>query len=120
MRISDWSSDVCSSDLEIRADTLTAWFREAPQGGTELSQVDADGNVVITTPQEVAHGREGVYNALEGTATLEGDVRITRGKNQLNGERAVVNLDTGISRILPAGKGGGRVKGLFTPGAVQQ
>src|SRR3546814_5229652 len=37
---------------EIRADTLTAWFREAPQGGTELSQVDADGNVVITTPQE--------------------------------------------------------------------
>lgn len=105
---------------EIRADTLTAFFQEAKKGGTELARVDADGNVVITTPQEVARGREGVYNALKGTATLDGDVRITRGKNQLNGERAVVNLNTGVSRLLPAGKGGDRVKGLFTPGTAQQ
>lgn len=105
---------------EIRADTLTAFFQEAKKGGNELTRVDAAGNVVITTPQEVARGREGVYNALQGTATLDGDVRITRGKNQLNGERAVVNLNTGVSRLLPASKGGDRVKGLFTPGTAQQ
>lgn len=105
---------------EIRADTLTAHFREAQKGGTELTRVDADGDVVITTPQEVARGREGVYDALKGTATLDGDVRITRGENQLNGQRAVVNLNTGVSRLLPAAKGGDRVKGLFTPGTAQQ
>ena len=105
---------------KIRADTLTAFFEKSKKGGTVLSQVEADGNVVITTPEEVARGREGVYNAQKGTATLTGDVRITRGKNQLNGERAVVNLNTGVSRLLPAGKDGGRVKGLFTPGTVPQ
>jgi len=102
----------------IRADVLTAYFEPGKQGSTTLSQVVADGNVVITTPEEVARGREGVYSVAKGTATLNGDVRITRGKNQLNGERAVVNLNTGISRLLPAGKDGGRVKGLFTPGTA--
>jgi lipopolysaccharide export system protein LptA len=104
----------------IRADTLVARFEERTKGGSTLAIVEANGNVVITTPQEVARGREGVYNADKGTATLTGDVRITRGKNQLNGERAVVNLKTGISRLLPAGAGGERVKGLFTPGKVPQ
>lgn len=102
----------------IRADLLTAYFTAGKQGKTELSQVDADGNVVITTPEEVARGREGVYSVAKGTATLTGDVRITRGKNQLNGERAVVNLNTGVSRLLPAGKSDGRVKGLFVPGTA--
>ncbi len=105
---------------KIRADALTAFFVESKKGGTALNRVDAEGNVVITTPEEVARGREGVYNADKGTATLTGDVRITRGKNQLNGERAIVNLNTGISRLLPAGKDGGRVKGLFTPGTATQ
>jgi lipopolysaccharide export system protein LptA len=103
----------------IRADSLTAYFQEqAPGAGISISRVDAVGDVVITTPQEVARGREGVYNARTGTATLNGDVRITRGENQLNGERAEVNLNTGISRLLPAGQGGERVRGLFTPGTA--
>lgn len=103
----------------IRADSLTAYFQEqAPGAGSSISRVDAVGDVVITTPQEVARGREGVYNARTGTATLNGDVRITRGENQLNGERAEVNLNTGISRLLPAGQGGERVRGLFTPGTA--
>jgi lipopolysaccharide export system protein LptA len=105
---------------EIRADVLTAFFQESKQGQTALNRVEADGNVVITTPEEVARGREGVYNAAKGTATLTGDVRITRGKNQLNGERAVVNLNTGVSRLLPGGGESGRVKGLFTPGSAEQ
>ena len=93
--------------------------RDAVPGRTTTWTVEADGNVVITTPEEVARGREGVYNADKGTATLTGDVRITRGENQLNGERAVVNLNTGVSRLLPAAKGE-RVKGLFTPGTAPQ
>lgn len=104
----------------IRADTLTAHFEERKKGGSTLTLVEADGNVEITTPQEVARGHEGVYNADKGTATLTGDVRITRGKNQLNGARALVNLNTGVSRLLPAAQGGERVKGLFTPGKVPQ
>jgi len=99
----------------IDADVLTAHFGEGPNGENRIEQVDALGNVVITTPEEVVHGDEGVYDVLREVATLEGDVRVTRGENQLNGERAVVNLKTGVSRMLPGSKAGGRVKGLFTP-----
>jgi len=106
-------------DQTIRADTMTAYFEEAPDGGNRISRVDALGAVVITTAQDVARGDEAVYNAAERTATLAGDVRITRGQNQLNGRRAVVDLDTGISRLLPGGDGG-RVQGLFTPNEARQ
>lgn len=99
----------------IDADVLTAYFGDGPDGENRIERVDAIGNVVITTPEEVVHGDEGVYDVLREVATLIGDVRVTRGENQLNGNRAEVNLKTGVSRMLPGGKSGGRVKGLFTP-----
>lgn len=102
-------------DRTIRADTLTARFTEDKTGKQQLSRVDADGNVVITTPNEIARSRQAVYTVANETAVLSGDVKITQGKNQLNGQRAEVNLRTGVSRLL-AGKGGdGRVKGIFVP-----
>lgn len=104
----------------IDADVLTAFFGDGPDGVSRVERVDAIGDVVITTPQEVVRGREGVYDVLRETATLAGDVRVTRGDNQLNGERAEVNLKTGISRMLPGDGSGGRVKGLFTPDSTTQ
>lgn len=102
-------------DRTIRADTLTARFAEDKSGKQQLVRVDADGNVVITTPNEIARSRQAVYTVATETAVLVGDVKITQGRNQLNGQRAEVNLRTGVSRLL-AGKGGdGRVKGIFVP-----
>ena len=54
------------------------------------------------------------YNATTEKAILSGDVRITRGQNQLNGARAEVDFKTGVSRMLADGDKG-RVKGLLTP-----
>ena len=107
---------------EIRADALTAFFEPNLQGTLEAVRMDAVGNVVITTPQEVARGDEGVYNVKKGIATLSGDVRITRGETQLNGSVAEVNFKTGISRLLSSGKSNssGRVKGLFSPRKKQK
>lgn len=101
----------------IRADALTARFAEGPGGVLEAVRVDAVGNVEIVTPTEVARGREGVYDVRAGVAVLSGDVRITRGDTQLNGARAEVNLETGLSRILSAGNGAGsgRVRALLVP-----
>lgn len=100
----------------IRADALTARFVETKEGALDVSRVDAVGNVVITTPREVARGSKGVYYVAKGIATLDGDVRITRGANQLSGEAAEVNLRTGVSRLVPGkGKTNTRVRGLFRP-----
>ena len=94
----------------LRADILTAHISEDRK--REIKQIDAFGNVLITTGTEIAQGEEGVYNPRTGLATLCGNVRITRGKNQLNGNCAEVNLVTGISRLVGDGR---RVRGLFTP-----
>lgn len=103
-------------DRTIRADTLIARFEEDRAGKLVATRMDAVGNVVITTAEDVARGDEGIYNVDSETAILQGNVRITRGENQLNGERAEVNLKTGISKLLSGPDGAKqRVRGLFNP-----
>ena len=61
----------------------------------------------------MVRGDRGVYSAATGMARLLGDVRITRGDNQLNGQEAIVNLRTGVARLVSAP--GARVQGLILP-----
>ncbi|MGY8958084.1 MAG: LptA/OstA family protein [Alphaproteobacteria bacterium] len=98
-----------SAGSRITADILTAHINEAGQG--EIKQIDAFGNVVVSTRNVIARGAEGVYNPVSSVATLCGGVKITRGGDQLNGECAEVNLKSGKSRLIG---GGSRVKGLLT------
>ena len=103
------------ADRRIEANALTARFSEGKTGDLEVTGMDAVGGVRITTPREIARGRDGIYDVVKGIATLRGDVKITRGDNQLNGEMAELNLNTGVSRILAQNGGKQRVKGLFRP-----
>lgn len=82
-----------------------------PPGQGRIDRVELFGNVEIRTETEVVRGERGVYSAGTGQARLLGDVRITRGENQVNGREALVNLNTGISRIVSAP--GERVRGLI-------
>ncbi|MCX7931729.1 MAG: hypothetical protein N2588_04175 [Rhodovarius sp.] len=112
----------------LRADVLAAYLppegaapppppapgRPAPPGQGQLDRVELFGRVEIRTAEEVLRADRGVYSAATGIARLSGNVRITRGPHQVNGEEAVVDLNTGISRLLGA-PGGGRVQGLIAP-----
>jgi lipopolysaccharide export system protein LptA len=100
---------------QIYADLLTGYFKPDASGTKKLYQVEANGNVTILSKGNVARCLKAVYNLENDVATLEGGVKITRGKNQLNGEHAVYNLKTGQAKIT-AGAGGGRVKTLLVPG----
>jgi lipopolysaccharide export system protein LptA len=122
----------------MRGDLLTAHFqpndaraaaaqptREAPRpvpaaqgtGSQRLQRVEAFGDVHISGETEIAVGDRGVYNAETGIAVLAGNVKITRGQNQLNGDYAEVNTNTGVSRLLSQQDqaGDNRVRGLFVP-----
>jgi lipopolysaccharide export system protein LptA len=91
--------------------------KAAPGADSNLDRMYAYGNVVITTPQEVAMGNRGVYNARTGIAVLTGAVKITRDKNQLNGAAAEINLNTNVSRMLAApGEASAPVRALLVPG----
>lgn len=102
---------------KVSADVMTGYFVATPEGQRELKQVEADGHVTIIDKAEVARGQKAIYDLKRGIATLTGGVKITRGQNQLNGEYAEVNLNTGISRLLGGakGKGDGRVHTLIVP-----
>jgi lipopolysaccharide export system protein LptA len=90
----------------------------ASQSGSQrLQRIEAFGDVHVSTETEIVVGDRGVYNADTGIAVLAGNVKITRGQNQLNGDYAEVNTNTGISRLLsrPDQAGDNRVRGLFIP-----
>lgn len=97
----------------LRASTLVAHFYETG-GRTEISTVDANGNVVITTENETARGSQGKYDAKTGIATLTGSVTLTRGENILTGAQAVTNMRTGVS-TLTGGADSGRARAVLVP-----
>ncbi len=100
-------------DQRVSADVLTAHLAKDTHGQDRITRIDAFDNVVVSQPGEIARARRGVYNLQTGIATLTGSVKITRGQNQLNGERAVVDLNTGKSRLLSAP--GEPVHGILVP-----
>src|SRR3546814_16457024 len=48
MRISDWSSDVCSSDLDIKPGTLVGRYRHTPAAITMTIATQGDGTALLT------------------------------------------------------------------------
>lgn len=104
----------------LKADKFTATIRENGQGKRVFHTLEAQGNVIITTPAETLTGTYGIYNADTNTAEVTGGVRLTRGPNILTGEKAQVDLNTNVSRILGSGTPSGRVRGVFYPGSEKK
>ena len=78
----------------------------------------------ILTDQDTVLANKAIYDVILGIATLTGNVRITRGQTQLAGDKAEINVNTGISKLLtdpgtlsvPGGtKRKRRVRGLILP-----
>lgn len=107
--------------IRLRADTLRVYYRKAAEGADEvtaaISRIDAIGNVFISSPTETAEGRVGIYDVESRVITLTGSVVLTRGENVIRGERVVLDLAKGLSR-MEAGEVAGqqqRVRALFVP-----
>ena len=81
--------------------------------GGKLQRVDAFGHVEVRTATEIIHADKGVYIPDTGIARLAGNVHLTRGQNQLNGDQALINLRTGVSTL--SRNPGQRVEGLVVP-----
>jgi len=59
-------------DVTVRADTLTAHYHPVEGGGTDIYQLDAVGNVVITSANGTAYGDNGVYDVDNALMVLKG------------------------------------------------
>jgi lipopolysaccharide export system protein LptA len=79
----------------------------------KLQRVEGFGHVRVATATEIITGDRGVYISDTGIARIAGNVKITRGQNELQGDEALVNMHTGISTMVR--DPGKRVEGLVIP-----
>jgi lipopolysaccharide export system protein LptA len=112
--------DAVQGDMLLKADMLIVHYRENKESPDEpgISQIDAEGNVFVSSPNETAQGARGVYDVDNKKIWLTGKVVLTQGDNVIQGEQLELDLATGKSKVLSAETGDGkrdRVRGLFVP-----
>ena len=81
-----------------------------PAGSSQINRLEAKGNVVVTQKDQTATGDTGLFDMKANTVTMTGNVLVSQGPNVLRGERLVVDLTTGVSRV---DAGGGPVRMLM-------
>jgi lipopolysaccharide export system protein LptA len=86
-----------------------------PAGSSQISRLEAKGNVVVTQKDQTATGDTGLFDMKSNTVTMTGNVLVSQGPNVLRGERLVVDLTTGVSRV-DAGSSNGPVRMLIQQG----
>ena len=109
-------------DTTLRCKTLVVYYDEngrttgmqaaqpGPGGQKQISRLEAKGGVTVNQKDQTATGSNGVFDMKTNTVTLIGDVVVTQGENVIQGDKLIVDLTSGVSRVE-----GGRVRGLFLP-----
>jgi lipopolysaccharide export system protein LptA len=81
-----------------------------PDGSSSIRRLEAKGNVKVTQKDQVVTGETAVFDTKTNLVTMLGGVILTQGKNVLRGDRLMVDMTTGVSRVE---SDSGRVQGLF-------
>jgi lipopolysaccharide export system protein LptA len=115
---------VVQGDTDMRSKTLVVYYEDAskdskdnlkaaqpgPAGSNQIRRMEARGNVVVTQKDQIATGDRGDFDMRTNTVVLSGKVVVTKGQDVMRGERLIVNLTDGVSRME-----GGRVEGIINP-----
>jgi lipopolysaccharide export system protein LptA len=90
-----------------------------PGGEQRIKRLEARGGVIVTQKDQTVTGELGVFDMKTNTVTMTGGpVVMTQGPNVLKGDKLVVDLTSGVSRVESGKNGQGRVQGLFQPGSA--
>jgi lipopolysaccharide export system protein LptA len=81
-----------------------------PGGSSSIRRLEAKGSVVVTQKDQVVTGETAVFDTKANMITMLGGIVLTQGKNVLRGDRLMVDMSTGVSRVE---SDSGRVQGLF-------
>ena len=77
----------------------------SPSGQQQISRLEAKGGVIVTQQEQTATGDTGLFDVKSNTITLLGNVVVSQGGNVVRGERLVVDMTTGVSRVDGGSKG---------------
>ena len=76
--------------VTVFADELRAYYREKPDGGTDIWRLDANGKVRIKTLGETAFGKKAVYRIDDGILVLSGGrVRLVSGTDEITADKQI-------------------------------
>ena len=79
----------------------------------QIRRMEATGGVVVNQKDQTATGDRADFDMPTNTVILSGNVVVTRGQDVLRGQKMVVNMTDGVSRIE-----GGRVDALINSTGV--
>ena len=97
-----------------------------PGGASSIKRLEAHGNVVVTQKDQVVTGETAIFDTRANLITMQGGVVLTQCQNVLRGDRLMVDMTTGVSRVesdsghvqalLPQGGGSDCGSGSGKPG----
>lgn len=134
-KVATFSGDVHvqQGDTNLRCNSLLVFYEQegkngknstlpaadpGPGGQQRIKRLEARGRVVVTQKQETVTGDLGIFDMKTNTVTVIGKVVMTDGKNILRGDRLIVDLTNGVSKVESGKNGHGRVQGLFVPSSA--
>jgi lipopolysaccharide export system protein LptA len=88
-----------------------------PGGSSSIRRLEARGSVVVTQKDQVVTGETAVFDTKANLITMLGGVVLTQCKNVLRGDRLLVDMTTGVSRVE---SDSGRVQALIQQGQGAQ
>ena len=89
------------NEFKIEAEKLV-WYLNENDKKIDVKKIFGFENVSIYTNNEVAFSDKALYNKENGICKLFGNVKLQKGDSFLTGDYAEVDLNKGISKLLPA------------------
>lgn len=97
----------------LKANVISAFLKNNKDNKRQIDRIEALGNIIISNGNEIIKGEKGIYYIDQEFADICGNVKITRGANQLNGKCAQIDFKSGNSKII--GDKNKRIQGLILP-----
>lgn len=81
-----------------------------PTGSSSIRRLEAKGDVIVSQKDQTVTGEIGEFDMKTNTVTMRRNVVLTKGDNVLMGDRLIVDMTTGVSRVE---SDSGHVRGMF-------
>ncbi len=111
------AAKVTQEGKTLVADRLELYHAETQSN--EIEKVLAFGHVSAETPTQKIVGDKGEYDLKTGRVTVRGNVSLTQGDLNMTGDKAFLNLKTGVSSLSQASGTKKRVKGKLIPSKLK-
>jgi len=110
--------DVVQGKVRLQSAKLVVKYYDVKTGGQskrEISQLDATGGVIVTSETQSATGDWASMDVKKNIIIMGDNVVISQDGNVIHGNKVLVDLNTGYSRIISDQNSGSRVRAIFKP-----